>query len=103
MNFLPFSLNLKLLAANSSSLEQSKICLLGKGYLLITHKKNLNSSKFIVIADKKLIVAQDMFPIWQKLENILGKGENAAYQHFSFSNKCCSSKVAKTWDSVVKS
>ena len=30
-NFLPFSSNLKLLSANSFSLEESKICRLGKG------------------------------------------------------------------------
>ena len=30
-NFLPFSSNLKLLSANSFSLEESKICHLGKG------------------------------------------------------------------------
>ena len=30
-NFLPFSSNLKLLSANSFSLEESKICCLGKG------------------------------------------------------------------------
>ena len=30
-NFLPFSLILKLLSANSFSLEESKICRLGKG------------------------------------------------------------------------
>ena len=29
-NFLPFSSNLKLLSANSFSLEESKICCLGK-------------------------------------------------------------------------
>ena len=30
--FLPFSSNLKLFSANSSSLEESKVCHLGKGY-----------------------------------------------------------------------
>ena len=30
-NFLPFSSNLKLLSANTLSLEESKICCLGKG------------------------------------------------------------------------
>ena len=30
-NFLPFSSNLKLLSANSFSVEESKICRLGKG------------------------------------------------------------------------
>ena len=30
-NFLPFSFNLKLSSANSFSLEESKICRLGKG------------------------------------------------------------------------
>ena len=34
-NFLPFSSNLKLSSANSLSLEQSKICRLGKGSLTI--------------------------------------------------------------------
>ena len=30
-NFLPFSSNLKMLSANSLSLEESKICSLGEG------------------------------------------------------------------------
>ena len=34
-NSLPFSSNLKLLSANSLSLEESKICCLGKGYVII--------------------------------------------------------------------
>ena len=33
-NFLPFSSNLKLFSASSFSLEESKICCLGKGYFI---------------------------------------------------------------------
>ena len=36
-NFLPFSSNLKLLSANSFSVEESRICRLGKGYF-ISHR-----------------------------------------------------------------
>ena len=40
-NFQPFSSNLKLLTANSSSLEESEICHLGKGSNLIYFDKRL--------------------------------------------------------------
>ena len=44
-NFLPSSSNLKLLFANSLSLEESKICRLGKGQELLKKKKTTLQSK----------------------------------------------------------
>ena len=42
-NFLPFLSNLKLLSANSFSLEESKICCLGKDYKTLLFKKELGA------------------------------------------------------------
>ena len=45
-NFLPFSLNLKLLSANSLSLEEAKICCLGEGNTKKVIAKLWNSKTF---------------------------------------------------------
>ena len=39
-------------------------------------------TKFKVFADDKLNVAQMMISVFDKVKNIVGKGENAGYQHF---------------------
>ena len=68
-NFLLFSLNSKLLSANSFSLEQCKICRLGKA------DKILDWSTF---ADDNSNAAQMTQFVFDAIENIVGKGENAA-------------------------
>ena len=39
-------------------------------------------SKFKVLADDKINVAEMIIPLPDRTENIVGKGENAGYQHF---------------------
>ena len=39
-------------------------------------------TKFKVFADDKLIVSEIMISVFDRVENIVGKGENAGYQHF---------------------
>ena len=39
-------------------------------------------SKFIASADNKFGVAEIMGFVFERVENIVGKGENAGYQHF---------------------
>ena len=42
----------------------------------------LNWSKFKVFADNKINLTQTLNFVLGRVENILGKGEDAAYQHF---------------------
>ena len=56
-------------------------------------------------ADDKINVAQMMISVSDKVENIVGKGENAGYQHFFLFPQCfqkaffsCGSlKVVNAW------
>ena len=44
--------------------------------------KFLDQSKFKGFADNKINVIQNQKFVLRKVENIVGKGENAGYQHF---------------------
>ena len=44
--------------------------------------------KFKAIADDKLIIAKIMIPYFDRVDNILGKGEYAGYQHFLLFPHC---------------
>ena len=46
--------------------------------------KILDWPKLKAIADKKINVAEMMISLSDRVENIVGKGENAGYQHFLF-------------------
>ena len=74
--FMPFSSNLKLSSADSFSIEESKICRLGKGYLVTTQ-----SSLF-------------MNPRKKGFENLVGKGENAGCQHFLLFPQCSLKQIS---------
>ena len=65
-------------------------------------------AKLKAIADDKIIVAQMLIPVFEdKIENIVGKGENADYQHFLLYPQCFQKAsffgVVKSQDCVVKS
>ena len=45
----------------------------------LTNSNNLNSTKFKAFADNKLNVAKMMISLFDRVENIVGKGENAGY------------------------
>ena len=69
----------------------------GPVYLLISDKIDFNSfhndkildwSKLKAYADDKLDVAKIMVPVFDSVENIVGKGENADYQHFLLFPRC---------------
>ena len=53
-----------------------------------------------------IYVAKMMISVFDRVENIVGKGENAGYQHFllfaTMFSKTLPFKVIKTWDCVVK-
>ena len=60
-NFLPFSSNLKLLSANSFSLEESIICCLGKGYTVFAaFPQVFSKAVFVLLIGKKIF-----FFFWQ--------------------------------------
>ena len=66
----------------------------------------LDQSKLKAFADDKLKVAQMAKFVVDKIENIVGKEENAGYQHFLLFPQCfqkASSLVFKIRDFVVKS
>ena len=50
--------------------------------------KHLNLSKFIAFADDKLTVNKKKKFGLKRVENIVGKGENAGFQHFLLFQQC---------------
>ena len=72
----------------------------------LQNDKILDQSKFKADADRKINVIQNLNFILGKVENILGKGENAGYRHFLLFPKCflkaSFSRVAKSWDCMGK-
>ena len=49
---------------------------------LLPNDKILDVNKFKALADDKINVAQMMIFVFDRVENIVGKGENAGHQHF---------------------
>ena len=47
-----------------------------------------DSTKFKAFADDKSDVAKIIIPLLDRIENIVGKGENAGYQHFLLLSQC---------------
>ena len=45
-------------------------------------------SKFKAFADEKIILSQELKFVLGRAENIVGKGENAGYQHFLLFQQC---------------
>ena len=58
-------------------------------------------------ADDKIIATQKIELYYGSVENIVGKGENAGYQHFLLCRQCLQkvfySRVVRSRDCVVKS
>ena len=50
--------------------------------------KILDWSKLKAFADDKIIVTEMMIFLPNRIENIVGKGENASYQHFLLFPRC---------------
>ena len=63
--------------------------------------------KLKAFADVKLNLAKMMISLFDRVENIVGKGENVGYQHFLLFLQCfpkpSSSGVGKSRDCLVKS
>ena len=62
----------------------------------------LDLTNFKAFADEEINVAEKLKVVNGWVENILRKGENAGYQHFSFSHNIFLLRVVKTRDCVVK-
>ena len=72
----------------------------------LPNNKILDVTKLNAFADDKVNVAQMLVSVFDRIENIVGKGENAGYKHFSFSHyvfKGFFFGVVKSRDCVVKS
>ena len=64
-------------------LDQSEILLSGNG-LSLPNDKILDMTKLKVFADNKLKVAGTMISLYDRVENIVGNGENAGNWQFYF-------------------
>ena len=73
----------------------------------LPNDKNLDLSKFKAYADDKMYVTKNLIFVLGKVKNILGKGENAGYQHFLLFPTCfqkaSTEMVVKSRDCVGKS
>ena len=73
----------------------------------LPNDKILNVTKLKAFADDKVNVARMMISLDYRVENTVGKGENAGYQYFSpfptVFSKVFFFRVIKSWDCVVKS
>ena len=54
----------------------------------LPHNKILDSSKLKAFADDKLNATEKLKFVLGRVENIVGKGENAGYQHFLLFPQC---------------
>ena len=58
-------------------------------------------SKLTAFADDKLNVTQNIKVVFHRVENILGKEENAGYQHFLLFPKCFQKVFSSSASKVV--
>ena len=54
----------------------------------LPNNKILDWTKLKAFADDKLDIAKTMTSVYDRVENIVGKGENASYQHFLLFSRC---------------
>ena len=75
-------------------------------FQLLTNKF-VDQSKLKAFADGKTYVYEKVKFVLRRVENIVGKGENAGYQHFLLFPQCFQKAsllgVVKSWYCVVKS
>ena len=72
----------------------------------LPNDKTVDYTKFKPFADDKIILTQKLKFLFGRVENIVGKGENAGDQHFllfpTLFSKAFFSRGIKSWDCVVK-
>ena len=59
-----------------------------KSFNSLLNDKNSDWSKLKVFADNKINVTEKLKFVSERVENIVGKGENAGYQHFFLFPQC---------------
>ena len=74
-----------LLSTHFSVLEKSKFCC---NSIALPNNKILLCSKLKALADNKIDVVKMMISLLERVENTVGKGENAGYQHFLLFPQC---------------
>ena len=84
--------------------SRPKVLLSYSELTLYQNDKFLHWSKFKAFADDKLNLAEELKFALGRVENIVGKGENAGFQHFlTIFSKGFYLRVVKSWDCMVKS
>ena len=105
----PFVNIFAIISLFAAELEEPKIGISGKRLILQQTTKTFQGDQIESIknfADNKLTIAGMMISLLDRVENTVGKGENAGYQHFLLFPKCFPKplfRVIKSWDCVVKS
>ena len=59
-----------------------KSVLFGEGFNSLPNDKIFIKSRFKALADNKIVVTQKLKFVLERVQNIVGKGENAGHQHF---------------------
>ena len=59
-----------------------------RGLNSLSHNKILDWPKLKAFADDNLNVARMVISLYDRVQNIMGKGENAGYQHFLLFLQC---------------
>ena len=62
--------------------------LLPQGFNSLPNAEIMEWSKLKAFAEIKINVTEKLIFVFEKLENIMGKGENAGYQHFLLFPQC---------------
>ena len=78
-------------SANAFNLDQSQILLFGEELILVNSVPNdkiLDWTKLKAFADDKLNLPKNLKIVLERVEIIVGKGENAGYQHFLLFLQC---------------
>ena len=72
----------------------------------LPNDRSLEWSKLTAFENDKIKELKKMIFVFERVENIVGKGENAGYQHFPLFRQCFSKglllKVTQSWGCVVK-
>ena len=68
--------------------EKYAHCYVKTGLDSLPNDNNLDVTKLKAFADDKINVAQMMISVFDRVEKIVRKGENAGYQHFLLFSQC---------------
>ena len=94
-----------MLFSKESSIHEKKIFVHQMFLSSLPNNKFLDWSKLKAFADNKINVTEELKFVLVRVENIVGKGENAVFWHFLLFPKCFPKayRVVLSRDCVVKS